>query len=71
MDDLRRGVIRAEIADRVARARIEVEVAAELAFIDRRLADAKRLRARLLELAAKLHEVQEIVSANGPIAQDR
>jgi hypothetical protein len=70
MDDLRRDLIRAEIAERVARARVDLEVAAELAFMDRRLAGAERLRTRLLELAARLQGLQEIVSSKAPIAGD-
>jgi hypothetical protein len=60
MDELRRGLIRAEIAERMARARVDLEVAAELAFIDRRLADREDLRASLLELAGRLQDLQGI-----------
>jgi hypothetical protein len=70
MDDLRRGLIRAEIAERMAQARVDLEVAAELAFMDRRLADGESLRGRLLELAASLQELQAIVVPKAALAGD-
>jgi len=70
VDDLRRGLIRAEIAERMAQARVDLEVAAELAFMDRRLADGESLRARLLELAASLQELQAIVVPKAALAGD-
>ena len=62
MEDLRRDVIRSEIAKRLARARVDLEVAAELAFMDRPAA-AEDLRQALLELAGRLRELQVILFA--------
>ena len=71
MEELRRGVIRAEIANRVARARVDLEVAAELAFMDRRLDDADALRNRLLDLASRLQELNETLSPRAATILDR
>ncbi|MEP7105151.1 MAG: hypothetical protein ABI838_04830 [Chloroflexota bacterium] len=62
MEDLRRVAIRSEIADRVARARVDLEVAAELALMVRPAAAAEELRQALLELAGRVQELQEILS---------
>lgn len=70
MDELRRGLIRAEVAQRVARARVELEVAAELAYIDRRLPEWEALRASLLELAAGLQELQGVLAGTVATAAD-
>jgi hypothetical protein len=70
VDDFRRGLIRAEIADRIARARIEVEVAAELARMDDRPEGAEALWDRLSGLAAQLRGLQEHVTIRAAIAGD-
>jgi hypothetical protein len=62
VDDFRRGLIRAEIADRIARARIEVDVAAGLAGMDDLPRGTEPLREGLSALAAQLRALQESVT---------